>query len=224
MAFVLPEPPRHHAPLRSDSAAGRPAPKGESAAERLPVLAVALLYGTAFFTMLTFFLVPTQLPFLLAAVGTDSGTLTGLAIGCFNLSAGVAALGFGALRRRIGGAAVYGLGFTALAAGFGLAAVAEGWGLVALAMAVAGPSMGINMPNTSVWLLARVPARFRGRALGGLTTALFLGQFLSPVASQPLVEAFGPAAAFALVAASGGVAATLCYTIAVWRFRPTRSG
>lgn len=219
MAFVLPEPPRHHPPVQT------PAQTPAQVAEvRLPVAFVTTLYGTAFFTMLTFFLVPTQVPFLLAGLGMESGTLTGLAIGCFNLSAGVAAMSYGRLRARFGHPVLYGIGFVALAAGFVLAALAQGWGMVALAMVVAGPSMGINMPNTTVWLLARLPAALRGRVLGGMTTALFLGQFLSPVASQPLVDAFGASAAFAIVAAAGAAAATVCFLTVIWRPRRRRAG
>lgn len=212
MAFVLPEPPRHHPPACPPSE-DRSRPKEV----RVPLVFVSTLYATAFFTMLTFFLVPTQVPFLLAGLGVESGTLTGLAIGCFNLSAGAAAMCYGRLRARFRHPTLYGFGFAALAAGFVLAAMADGWALVAIAMVVAGPSMGINMPNTTVWLLARVPGPVRGQVLGGMTTALFLGQFLSPVASQPLVEAFGAATAFAVVAGAGAAAATMCFITVIWR-------
>lgn len=47
------------------------------------------------------------------------------------------------------------------------------------------------MPNMTVWVSAAVPDAIRGRALGGLSTALFLGQFLSPIVTQPISLKFG---------------------------------
>jgi hypothetical protein len=40
-------------------------------------------------------------------------------------------------------------------------------------------------------LTSIAPGSVRGRVLGGLTTSFFLGQFLSPLASQPLNKAVG---------------------------------
>jgi MFS family permease len=40
-------------------------------------------------------------------------------------------------------------------------------------------------------LTSIAPGDLRGRVLGGLTTSFFLGQFLSPLASQPLSHAVG---------------------------------
>ena len=47
------------------------------------------------------------------------------------------------------------------------------------------------MPNLKVWLSSIIPDILRGRALGGLTTFLFLGQFISPFVSQPIAHWIG---------------------------------
>ena len=52
------------------------------------------------------------------------------------------------------------------------------------------------LPNAAVWLVTSMPASVRGRAVGGLTTSFFLGQFFSPFASQLVNERFGLDAAF----------------------------
>ena len=65
----------------------------------------------------------------------------------------------------------------------------------------------------SVTIAHATPAALRGRALGVLSTAVYLGQFLSPLASQPVARAastgsaFGAAALCALVAAALAVLA-----------------
>ena len=51
--------------------------------------------------------------------------------------------------------------------------------------------MGLLVPNVSVWLADETPPALRGRVLGGLTTALFLGQFLSPIVGQPVSGVLG---------------------------------
>jgi hypothetical protein len=46
--------------------------------------------------------------------------------------------------------------------------------------------LGLLMPNLNLWVSSEVPDLIRGRVLGGLTTFFFLGQFLSPIATQPI--------------------------------------
>lgn len=59
--------------------------------------------------------------------------------------------------------------------------------------------LGLLTPNLNVWTTITVPAALRGRALGGLTTCLFLGQFLSPIVTQPLNQAINLAGTYGLV-------------------------
>jgi len=58
-------------------------------------------------------------------------------------------------------------------------------------LAIAGIGLGWLMPNLTVWLSVAAPDHLRGRLLGGLTTAMFLGQFISPIISQPISQSFG---------------------------------
>jgi MFS family permease len=51
------------------------------------------------------------------------------------------------------------------------------WAQVLVGLAISGMGLGILMPNMSVWLTSAVPDAMLGRALGGLSTAMFLGQF-----------------------------------------------
>ena len=58
-------------------------------------------------------------------------------------------------------------------------------------LAISGLGLGLLIPNMTVWISAVVPDGIRGRAIGGLSTALFLGQFLSPIVAQPVSLKFG---------------------------------
>ena len=70
--------------------------------------------------------------------------------------------------------------------------------------------LGLTVPNLSTWLSSFTPPAMRGRVMGGLTAAVFIGQFVSPLVAQPFVNAYGTAgpflAASVLLAVLGGVA------------------
>lgn len=72
------------------------------------------------------------------------------------------------------------------------------YGLVLVVLALTGLDLGLLMPNLNVWTATEVPDNLRGRALGGLTTFFFLGQFLLPIVSQPLSQAIGLTATYGL--------------------------
>ncbi|TAG96818.1 MAG: hypothetical protein EAZ09_05290 [Oscillatoriales cyanobacterium] len=74
--------------------------------------------------------------------------------------------------------------------------------------------LGILMPNMTVWLSAAVPEAMRGRALGGLSTAMFLGQFLSPIVTQPFTKIVGLGAVYAIV---GGFLTIVAIGFAVFK-------
>ncbi|MGL5795290.1 MAG: MFS transporter, partial [Waterburya sp.] len=62
---------------------------------------------------------------------------------------------------------------------------------VLLGLIIAGLGFGLLMPNLTVWLSSIIADALRGRALGGLTSFFFLGQFLSPLVAQPITNALG---------------------------------
>jgi MFS family permease len=75
--------------------------------------------------------------------------------------------------------------------GYLLIGQASSWPQVLAGLAISGMGLGILMPNMSVWLSSAVPDGMRGRALGGLSTSMFLGQFLSPIVTQPITKSLG---------------------------------
>ena len=63
------------------------------------------------------------------------------------------------------------------------------------------PAFTAPPPKLNTWLAAVTPDSARGRALGGPTSFLFLGQFLSPICPRPLAEVVGLATAFVWIGA-----------------------
>ena len=52
------------------------------------------------------------------------------------------------------------------------------------------------MPDLNLWLSDLTSPTRRGLILGGLVSAIFAGQFLSPILAQPLIDLIGIAATF----------------------------
>lgn len=161
-----------------------------------PWLPVAALYLTAAFNSVIFYLIPTQLPFHLVSLGAGSPGFVGVTIGVFNLSIAAAALGYGRVRGLLGIPGTFGAGFGLMALGYGIIAAAGSPSMVLAGLVVTGAGMSGIMPGLMAGAMAVAPASARGRVAGGLTASIFLGQFLSPLASQAWIGWFGYAAAF----------------------------
>lgn len=85
--------------------------------------------------------------------------------------------------------------------GYGLIGLANGYAMILLGLAIAGFGLGLVVPNMNLCLTSITPGVLRGRALGGLTTCFFLGQFISPLISQPLGQMVGLGMAYILAGA-----------------------
>src|SRR5690606_41027457 len=59
--------------------------------------------------------------------------------------------------------------------------------LVVVGLCLTGTSTGLQMPTLNNWLTDLASSAVRGKVLGALTTALFLGQFVSPLVLTPLL-------------------------------------
>jgi MFS family permease len=178
--------------------AGRGLPAGV-----LPVYTLALAMT------MVFFLAPTQLPFLLADLGAGPAA-TGAVIAGSTLTGAAGALVFPASRRRAGGAAVTAVSVALLGAGWLVIGTAGATVPVVAGLLIGGVGVGLAVPNLNLRLAELAPPERRGRVLSGLVSAIFLGQFLSPLAAQPLIEVSGVAGTFTwtgIASAAGAIAA-----------------
>lgn len=156
-----------------------------------PAKLLGFIYGTVFFGMIIFYCIPLQIPYYIEQYFDAGPTVSGIAIGVSTLFAIITSLSYGRVRAKLGHIPILGLSFALMGTGFLLIGIAENFLLVLTGLAVSGLGMGFIFPNLNVWLTTEVPAAIRGRAVGGMTTAIFLGQFISPLAGQPVVEIFG---------------------------------
>lgn len=181
--------------------------------EKLPLLAW-FIYLAALFGIIGFYIVPVQLPFYLEEKGVTSATTVGIVLGMVTLSAAIASLLYTRLRQFVGYRQVILLSFTIMGISYSLVSIMPNYWTIAIVMFISGLGAGLVMPNSNVWLLAITPERIRGQAVGGLTSAIFLGQFLSPIMTAPLITLGGLSGIFLyggiIMVILGGIFFMLC--------------
>lgn len=192
-------------------------PKQESAVRKgeapagVPLGLLALIYGAALVGQIVFYMIPVQLPYYLENLVAASGTQSGIAVATATLFGTVASLLYRRVRSRLGYVQIMTLVFGLMGIGYGIIGFAGTYAVVLVGLAVTGLSLGLLIPNLNTWLTDVAPSATRGRAVGGLTTAIFLGQFLSPVLAQPIINVLSYGAAYAVAGAFMIVLAALLF-------------
>ena len=160
---------------------------------------VSLIYSLIFFGMILFYIVPVQVPFLLDDLTNSNNTLIGLAIAIAMLFAACGAISYSKIRLYTSYQNAFALSFILSGIGFAIISGAYNYWHVVIGLMIGGYGAGMLMPNGNLWLVEVAPANLRGRLVGGLTTAIFLGQFASPLFSQPIKTAFSLSVMFNVV-------------------------
>lgn len=179
--------------------AARSAPAQAMPSAPFPWRAFAVVGPLAFVFMTTFYVMPTRLPFLMEGLGTSNTLVIGGTMALMTVASVPGSLLYGRIRQRVTPMAVFAGSFLLMGLGLMLIAQATGLAMVIGGVVLAGIGMGPSMPNYTTYFMAHVPPSLRGRASGMLTTAFFAGQFVSPLATAPLVAQFGLSGAFAVV-------------------------
>ncbi len=174
-----------------------------------------VIVASALCGMVFFYIIPTQIPFLLDSLNIKGNSLSGYAIACTTLSGTAASL----FHRKILAASSYQkvmfLVFLLMGLGFLWVRFTSSYAVILIAMLVIGAGNGLLMPNLNVWLLDSVDESIRGMSSGFLTTGIFLGQFLSPIFFNPVIEKFGIHTSF-LFFAIGCLVLTLGFAIRIF--------
>jgi len=164
------------------------APKGST--NRLgPILGIVGVYVLALFFMLFFYMMPVQIPFYIQELGVTQNFVAGLSVGTVMFMGAVVGFQFRHIRRRLQPVSIFGLCFLLMGIGYVIMGNTTSYWVLLLGLVLSGMGAGLALPNSSLWLIDIAPVHIRGRATGGLTSAIFTGQFLSPVLAQPLIVA-----------------------------------
>ncbi|MEO1340939.1 MAG: MFS transporter [Cyanobacteria bacterium J06635_13] len=190
IAFMLYEPKREA--VSSVNSAGKTKTK-------LLLGVLAMIYSVALFYMVAFYLIPVQLPFYLKNISNASASTSGLAIAASTLASSIASLRYGFVKQQMGFVSIVVTAFAIASIGYVIIGTANSYNMVILGLIVSGLGFGLLMPNLNVWLSSIIDDASRGKALGGLTTFFFLGQFLSPIVSQPITNFIGLGKTYVLI-------------------------
>ncbi len=204
---------RLHEPSRDpEEAVGTRNDGGSGGRDGGAVRLLAVVYPLAILGMVVFYIVPTQLPFYFGNSFGVGATGSGLAIALLSLFQSFAALSYGSISARLGYRVVGIVTFVLIGAGYVLIGLAGNLTLALVGLVVGGCGVGLLLPNLNNWISTGAPESIRGRSLGGLTAAIFLGQFLSPLLSQPVGASYGFGTAFIVAA---GLAAALAVFVGI---------
>ncbi|MEO0408463.1 MAG: MFS transporter [Cyanobacteria bacterium P01_A01_bin.135] len=187
-------------------------PSDRSASSGLPVKLLAFIYSAALLMQVIFYLIPVQLPFYLQQISEVGAMESGLAIALSTLMSAIASMNYGKVKQRFNFISILAIAFGLMGIGYIGIGLANSFWLVLLVLVPTGLGLGLLMPNLNVWVTIEAPDALRGRALGGLTTFFFLGQFLSPIVSQPISASLGLAPTYGLAGVLLAVVAGLLWT------------
>jgi len=193
--FTMKEPSRQNmGEMNVASGETRAAPDDNAAPTGpFPVTPLMLAYITLFMGNLLFFLMPTKFPYLIANMEAARilGENTALTAGIFLGIGGCASAVLGIFYRRIAWRfhRYTILTVTLLAFGTGLCLLGIATSLVTVGVAVilVGVGEGLLMPTILTWIAAITPQQFLGRAMGGFSVSLNIGQFASALAVVPVI-------------------------------------
>jgi len=151
---------------------------------------ILVVYFLAFIYMLLFFILPTQIPFLIIEKFKASGSFAGVIIATAFFCNALGAIAFSKLKNKFSYLAIYLTGLLLIALGFSLVGIIDNIYFFFITSPILGFAGGVMMTNVTAWMLSKTNIKKRVKSSGYFTSALFLGQFLSPIIFHPLIDIF----------------------------------
>lgn len=148
------------------------------------------IYLVTFVSMSLFYFVPTQLPYYLHTHFGVGGSIVGASIASVSIFSALFSFLYPRFRKRLAINQIYALSFFVLSCGFFLLYL-ENYYLLILVFLAFGFSWGVTLVNHYSWLFSIASEGEKARAVGFLSSFLFLGQFLSAFWIEGLVSFFG---------------------------------
>jgi len=177
------------------------------------------IYLSAFFLMVIFYMLPTQMPFLMIEHFHAKGVYVGAVISTAMSFNAMMAFNFSKLKKHLSFRGMYILLFVLIGIGFSAIGLVPSFEYLFLTAALMGLGSGLMMTTTNAWLLSQAHQSKRGKAAGILTSSLFFGQFCSPLFTQPIVRLIGVQHLFSVV---GGI--LLVVALSLYLFGYIRRG
>ncbi len=151
----------------------------------LPILLIA------FFTMVAYYISPTQIPFFITNYLHKNPQIIGISMSASAIAYGFSSLLYPRIRNVFSIRWIYAISFLSIGICFVLLYVFHSYWIVMVSLIFLGAGGGAIQVNNSSYLLHITKESNRGKALGFLAAFVFLGQFASPLITQPIVDGFG---------------------------------
>ena len=149
------------------------------------------VYLTAYFAMVLFYMLPTQLPYLIINKLHGEPRTIGFVISVSMLFNALTSRQYAKLKKRFSYLQIYVITFIFFGIGLFVISQAQSIAQLYYSTIFIGIGFGLIFVNTNSWFLAAVPPHKRGKASGVLASSFFLGQFSSPLLFEPLVQLYG---------------------------------
>lgn len=133
------------------------------------------IYAIAFFSMVSFYALPVQLPFLLVERSHASPLFSGMALAGMALVSAIIGISYGRFAQRFSSRMLAFAACACLAVGMLLIAVSPLFAVTIVGLVFVGLGIGLVMPSLSGWLLSFAPPHLRGKVMGGFASAIFWG-------------------------------------------------
>ena len=149
------------------------------------------IYALGFVSMLTIFIFPVHLPFLLTSKLGLSNTQIGLVLAFQTPIAIIISINYSKIKALLSFQTMFAIIFMSIGINHFIVATSNDYWMILFSMLFGGISLGLFPPTLNVWLASVISPDIRGRAISGLITFIFLAQFMTPIVTQPLVESVG---------------------------------
>lgn len=149
------------------------------------------VFGTAFFAMVLFYMLPTQLPYLIVQTLQGSPSDVGVLIAFSMLVNALTSMNYSKIKARLSFGSIFMVTFLFFAAGLMIISQAANLSQLYFSTFFMGVGFGLMLVNINAWFLSRVPPAIKGKASGILASSFFMGQFASPLLFEPVVKLLG---------------------------------
>lgn len=146
-----------------------------------------VLYLSAFFMMNLFYLLPTQIPFLLSNHYGQSPAQVGMMIAFAMGISALSAMQYKRLRTWLTVPCIFAILFVLFGTGLFILSQSHTMPGFYTGAFFNGLGMGLMMVNVNAWMLESAPPKLRGRISGMTVSFMFLGQFTSPIIFEPII-------------------------------------
>ncbi len=146
----------------------------------------------AVFLMIIYLMVPTQIPFILLEYSELNSRNAGIFLAVWILFSSLASFAYSKIRKLLDYYKSFSLALIFWSLGFLMIFWADNYIVVLIALIIAGIGNGIAIPNIKAQMLDYAGEKQRAKQSGLLSMSLYIGQFLSPVLVEPIIQASTP--------------------------------